>query len=164
MCCKFCSTTLVCCPAAREWLAHGRYGTCYRSDAVCSGIGCQCARIGVRRYPKGRFHTARLIYSAAGWVHGDLRLANLFVRQGRGFILDFDWAGRADADVYPRFLNPGNSWMDGVASGGIMRKEHDLFLLDKHLARSSVDAGDDQDDELPPLPPPDQQTHVEEVE
>lgn len=36
-----------------------------------------------------------------GWVFGDVRDANVVWYKGRGFLFDFDWAGRKGEDRYP---------------------------------------------------------------
>ncbi len=45
-----------------------------------------------------------------GLVFGDVRDANAVVCKGRGFLVDFDWAGREDKDRYPAALNLANGW------------------------------------------------------
>jgi hypothetical protein len=73
---------------------------------------------------------------AHGYVHGDLRDANLFARLGQDTtttsdftILDFEWAGRIDLDEtsYPMCINRGDIRRPlGVQD---MMKEHDLEML-----------------------------------
>lgn len=86
-------------------------------------------------------------------VFGDLRPANIMLFQVEGtegielepvyisMLIDFDWCGRHGMATYPAGLNnSGNiDWHEGVARGGVMRKEHDLFMLEhvkKHVDRT----------------------------
>ncbi|KAI0683679.1 hypothetical protein BC835DRAFT_1394330 [Cytidiella melzeri] len=90
------------------------------------------------------------------FVFGDLRYCNIMVRQlpkadlkagafaiddfddedadqvDSVLLLDFDWCGLADKARYPSTLNDAGtiSWPEGVKRGGIMRKAHDLAMLE----------------------------------
>lgn len=79
---------------------------------------------------------------AHGYVHGDLRDANLFARDDGthmkktttpGFmILDFEWAGQIGSDEtrYPMYLNRDDIHRPSGARGGMkIEVEHDLDML-----------------------------------
>ena len=77
----------------------------------------------------------------AGFVLGDLRRPNVIVIEGelgtdgnretRGMLVDFDWAGIYGQATYPPVLNDSGDieWACGVGAGGLIEKEHDLFML-----------------------------------
>src|SRR5688572_17282077 len=69
----------------------------------------------------GDVEKAVALLHANGWVFGDLRDANVVVSGGRGFLVDFDWAGKEGEDRYPAALNENNSWHNGVCVHGGMR-------------------------------------------
>lgn len=77
-------------------------------------------------------------------VFGDLRRPNILLCKrdvpGGGteegeMLVDFDWAGKHDEQRYPPMLNPGFEWAEGIKGGGIMKKEHDIAML--NLLKSS---------------------------
>ena len=94
----------------------------------------------------------KLLHSE-GLVFGDLRLPNIVcvsrasasasgenTRMG-AMLVDFDWVGKADEARYPAVLNDDlGCWAAGVERGGIMRKEHDLYMLKGVQALCSVSA------------------------
>ena len=63
-----------------------------------------------------------------GFVHGDLRAANVLwdEAEGRALLIDFDWAGPPDAELYPLPLNGALPWARGAAVGMPITKAHDL--------------------------------------
>ena len=66
-----------------------------------------------------------------GYVHGDLRPQNILVLTDNTIcILDFDWAGKEGEVRYPQELNTSCNWHHGVKCGGLISKEHDLYLID----------------------------------
>jgi hypothetical protein len=75
----------------------------------------------------------------AGFVLGDPRRPNVIVIEGelgtdgnwetRGMLIDFDWAGIYGQATYPPVLNGDIEWACGVGGGGLIEKEHDLFML-----------------------------------
>ncbi|KAI0268863.1 hypothetical protein BC834DRAFT_820680, partial [Gloeopeniophorella convolvens] len=72
-------------------------------------------------------------------VFGDLRQPNILIvnREGDeegGMLIDFDWAAEEVQGRYPPVINDSGEikWAPGVTAAGIMRKEHDLFMLE-HL-------------------------------
>ena len=66
-----------------------------------------------------------------GLVFGDFRDANVVVSKWRGFLVDFDWAGRDGEDRYPAALNRSNKWHPEVRAHGVMRKAHDDWQLEQ---------------------------------
>ena len=73
-----------------------------------------------------------------GWVHGDLRSPNIIVPEGgKAKIIDFDWTAEDGQGHYPICINADPpratypQWCPGVERGGLMLKEHDIFLRDK---------------------------------
>jgi hypothetical protein len=69
----------------------------------------------------------------AHFVHGDLRDANILVRQGGGkpgfMLVDFDWAGVFGKVRYPADVNKGQP--DGVSDGMLIKPEHDIAMLER---------------------------------
>lgn len=45
-----------------------------------------------------------------GYVHGDLRLANVMRRNGKYMLLDYDWAGKSGEVHFPLNLNYDLNW------------------------------------------------------
>lgn len=65
-------------------------------------------------------------------VFGDLRLPNIVITtQETPMLVDFDWCGTHGVDRYPSSLNDLSSigWHEGVVRNGVMRMEHDTFML-----------------------------------
>jgi hypothetical protein len=84
-------------------------------------------------------------------VFGDLRRPNIMIldqesshladSNGRhAMLVDFDWCGLDGEGTYPVSLNDSDDmpWHEDVERGGIMRKAHDLYLLDKLRSRRTV--------------------------
>ena len=68
------------------------------------------------------------------FVHGDLIPANMLVsKDGKIYIIDFDWAGEVDNVKYPLFINYANNYPSGAIGGSPITKEHDLAMLNKIL-------------------------------
>ena len=71
-----------------------------------------------------------------GLVFGDLRRPNV-LRRGDGGVrlIDFDWCGKAGEARYPSDINMNEgtdiSWHPDVRRGGLIQKEHDVYLLDR---------------------------------
>jgi len=66
-----------------------------------------------------------------GLVLGDLRPPNIMVSEERAHLVDFD---RCAVGMYPASLNDVDQdigWHPDVERGGVMYKEHDLFMLEK---------------------------------
>lgn len=66
-------------------------------------------------------------------VFADLRMSNILVvekdKELHAKLLNFDWCGVHGIDTYPLLLSHNINWPDGVRSGAILRKEHDLEWL-----------------------------------
>ncbi len=67
---------------------------------------------------------------SAGYVHGDIRLANLvFGNDGKGYLIDFDLAG-LEGSLYPRLYERNFDVRHGQAIAGMeMCKSHDRYSL-----------------------------------
>jgi len=65
------------------------------------------------------------------YVHGDLRSCNILfeVVQNRVILLDFDWSGHHNVDVYPPFMNPVITWPETAKTGLPLLHEHDDYWL-----------------------------------
>ncbi|CAG8609189.1 17112_t:CDS:2 [Gigaspora margarita] len=68
-------------------------------------------------------------------VFADLRDSNILVVKDenetyRGVLIDFDWAGKDNAECYPSFMNPDINWPLGAEDGMKLKKEHDMYWLD----------------------------------
>jgi RIO-like serine/threonine protein kinase len=66
----------------------------------------------------------------AGYVHGDLREANILVALDTVLFIDFDFAGLTKSAKYPPFLNPDIAWPDGACYNKPILPEHDLYWID----------------------------------
>ena len=67
-------------------------------------------------------------------VFGDLRSPNIVLpAEGKPMFIDFDWAGRAGEVTYPPDINidPSIGWHPDVCRGGLIHREHDVFMLDR---------------------------------
>jgi serine/threonine protein kinase len=75
------------------------------------------------------------IFHGNGMVHGDLRRNNLKVTLDgkRLVVLDFDWAGKEGVVLYPPFMNLDISWPPNAKTGHFVRREHDLFWVEKQF-------------------------------
>jgi serine/threonine protein kinase len=92
-------------------------------------------------YPNGRLPNAiyegveqaiRILHDAS-IVFGDLRLPNIVItKEHKLMLVDFDWCGIDGIDRYPPSLNDSSAigWAEGVARNGVMRVEHDTFMLE----------------------------------
>jgi hypothetical protein len=84
--------------------------------------------------------TALKILHDHGLVFGDLRRPNILVPRSHSgtepkiMLVDFDWCGEDGKHHYPWDINTeGIKWANGVGPGQVMRKSHDLFMLDPLL-------------------------------
>ena len=69
-------------------------------------------------------------------VFGDLRRPNIMVAHSKEVkMIDFDWCGKDGKATYPAILNDTLEmhWHPDVARGSVIRKEHDLFMLENLL-------------------------------
>lgn len=67
-------------------------------------------------------------------VFEDLRSPNIILPpEGKPMFVDFDWAGRAGEVTYPPDINMDLAigWHPDVCRGGLIRREHDVFMLDR---------------------------------
>jgi hypothetical protein len=70
----------------------------------------------------------------AGTVFGDLRPPNIMITNEKALLIDSDWCAADGVGRYPASLNDVDEdigWHAGVAQNAVMRKEHDIFMLQK---------------------------------
>ena len=68
----------------------------------------------------------------AGYVFGDLREANILkLPNGHALLVDLDWSGKEGEVFYPMGLNTEIGWPTGSGAGMPIKKEHDLFMLQR---------------------------------
>ena len=77
-------------------------------------------------------------FHAKGWVHGDLRDANLMVSDevpGRVMLVDFDWEGNVNDGplYYPTTLLNEELKKPGHLGDFLITKEHDDYVLTSTL-------------------------------
>ena len=70
----------------------------------------------------------------AGFVHGDIRGANVMVEnksESEFMFLDFDWSGKINEVEYPPNVNmaPEMKRPPDVGGGRLIRAEHDMYML-----------------------------------
>jgi hypothetical protein len=83
-------------------------------------------------------------------VFGDLRLPNTVILDGEdsrsapsngrwAMLVDFDWCSLNGEGTYPATLNDSDDmqWHEEVERGGVMRKSHDLHLLERLRTQAS---------------------------
>jgi len=84
---------------------------------------------------KERFAAAIVELHEVGMVHGDIREANLMVKEGgKGFkLVDFDWAGVFGEVRYPRHINKAVELgrPEDVLDGELILMKHDLLMMEK---------------------------------
>lgn len=72
-------------------------------------------------------------------VFGDLRRPNVMIEgtgtgvRLRALLVDFEWVGHEDQQRYPGSLNEEIQWANGVRAHGLMKKLHDLEMIDLQL-------------------------------
>lgn len=63
-------------------------------------------------------------------VFADLRRPNILVVEAlRGMLVDFDWCGAHNIDIYPITMSTEISWPDGAKPGALLMREHDRHWL-----------------------------------
>ncbi|PVF97208.1 hypothetical protein CPB86DRAFT_786220 [Serendipita vermifera] len=100
--------------------------------------GTSAAEKGILKLPKSTYEIVekaiKLLHDS-GLVFGDLRPVNILLENkgDRPYLVDFDWCGRDEVDLYPITLNDGKgmNWPDGVGRGKVMKKNHDLVMLSR---------------------------------
>ncbi|KAK2461366.1 hypothetical protein APHAL10511_006590 [Amanita phalloides] len=66
-----------------------------------------------------------------GLVFGDLRPPNVMITKAdKVKLIDFNWAGVEGQAKYPPIMSPAIAWPEGVKALAVMRREHDLAMLD----------------------------------
>jgi serine/threonine protein kinase len=74
-------------------------------------------------------------------VHGDLRSNNMLVSEdgARAYLIDFDWCGKENEDVYPNFMNGVDiSWPHGASDGRKLKRKHDDEMMSRLLQQGIV--------------------------
>ena len=77
-------------------------------------------------------------FHAAGFVHGDLRDANIIVGEdGRVRLIDFDWGGKDEQVKYPAHISQLNQELvrERYSQDERITKEDDLRVLNKTLEK-----------------------------
>lgn len=46
-------------------------------------------------------------------------------------VIDFDWSGKEGEVTYPCILNDAVGWHEGAKLGDLIKKEHDIFMIDQ---------------------------------
>ncbi len=83
----------------------------------------------------GQLGQTLAVLHGQNYVYGDLRGPNVVVlldKNGDEFakLLDFDWGGEGVV-VYPADINMEIGWHAQVCPGGLIRREHDEFMLQR---------------------------------
>jgi serine/threonine protein kinase len=85
-----------------------------------------------------RLRKAILALHNANLVHGDLRGPNVILQERkdslRAMLLDFDWGGDDGQVFYPADVNLQLTWHGDVKPGALIRREHDVFMLNRWVA------------------------------
>ena len=71
------------------------------------------------------------------FVFGDLRAPNVLTTpDGRVLLVDFDWCGKVGEARYPSevWMAGETPWAEGMGSEGLIKKEHDVLLLNQLIA------------------------------
>ena len=69
-----------------------------------------------------------------GLVFRDLQLPKIIVSEEWEQLVDFDWCAKDRVGIYPVNLNDVDQdirWHPSVKRGGVMCKEHNIFMLQK---------------------------------
>ncbi|TFK72797.1 hypothetical protein BDN72DRAFT_815502 [Pluteus cervinus] len=79
-----------------------------------------------------------------GYVFGDLRSPNIMITTTQEVkFIDFDWAGEDGKSTYPLLMSERINWPEGVEIGGaVMKKEHDIFMLEQLLQEKGLSVED----------------------
>jgi serine/threonine protein kinase len=65
-------------------------------------------------------------------VFGDLRPPNIMITEGSKVkLIDFNWAGVDGQAKYPPLISTAITWPEGVEALAVMRKEHDMNMLEQ---------------------------------
>ena len=67
-----------------------------------------------------------------GLVFGDLRSRNVMITKTNEVkLIDFNWAGEEGQAKYPSLISSDIKWAEGVEALGVIKKVHDLEMLDR---------------------------------
>jgi len=76
----------------------------------------------------------------SGYVFGDLREPNILYREGKVYLIDFNWCGRHNLEGVESSANVryqlmmsevDGMWADGMKAGELIKPCHDFTMLDK---------------------------------
>ena len=71
----------------------------------------------------------------AGFVHGDIREANILVsKEGHAQLIDFDWSEQAGTARYPSLVNPKVKWVPEAKPGDLITSQHDTDMLGLYVS------------------------------
>ena len=101
-----------------------------------------------KRHDKSAFADLDAAVSAlrtAGFVHGDLRAANIIINPSgkHANVIDFDWASTELDGNYPYMVSKkklSDEWHPDVKGGAKMKTEHDYYALNNILKPKYFDA------------------------
>ena len=94
------------------------------------------------RIREGLLAAAEQLHTNAGFVHGDIRDANVFIDTGnlgsldpiKFHIIDFDWAGRVGEVAYPYDINYLTvARPNCVVGGSRIETIDDMLMIKEHL-------------------------------
>ncbi|KAK0209775.1 hypothetical protein IW262DRAFT_1281192 [Armillaria fumosa] len=69
-----------------------------------------------------------------GFVFGDLRRPNvMFTPDSKALLIDFDWSGEEGKVRYPKGLSSGVAWHKDARDFQLIKKEHDMAMLDEYF-------------------------------
>ena len=82
-----------------------------------------------RDYLKKQCRDALDVLHSNNLCHGDFRECNILVSDDDGvYIIDFDWAGKANEKKYPYFMNHKDiQWPEGATCGKCLQIDHDNY-------------------------------------
>jgi serine/threonine protein kinase len=67
-----------------------------------------------------------------GLVFGDLRSPNVMITNAKKVkLIDFNWAGVEGQARYPSLISSDIEWAAGVEALGVIKKDHDMEMLDR---------------------------------
>lgn len=71
------------------------------------------------------------------WFFGDHRSPNVLTKGDAALLVDFDWCDEAEKGKYPAMMNMDGSilWLKGAGPEKIMKKGHDIEMLESLLSR-----------------------------
>jgi serine/threonine protein kinase len=111
----------------------------YISLAVMEYVDGETLAVAKPKMKQGTIETVRsgvqdaleLLHSH-GLMFGDLRLPNVLItKDGYVKLIDFNWAGEDGQAKYPPLISQDITWPEGVKAMAVMRRQHDIAMLQK---------------------------------